>query len=506
MRRRAPTESGDEADGEYELFAATRDVSDRYAAQQQLEQLALRDGLTGLANRALLSDRLTTAIERLERRGGAVAVYLIDLDHFKAINDTFGHAGGDAVIVEAGRRLIRASRAGDTVARLGGDELILVAEVAGTGRGRGARAAGCSTSCASPTRPGRHGLHGIGRACAGPRLPLRSRRFAPAGRRRAVCREAGRARPGRGLRRCSAAPAGSPPRGRAAGTHRARRRSACGCNYQPLADLETGAVVGAEALARLDSPDGLPVSPDIFIGVAEETGLIAELDRWVISARHQARSASCRQSVARSGLRSSRSTSRRAPWRRRISHRGWPRTLDGGASWTARGLSLELTERTLLVAGETVERTLAALAEWVSASDGSERPRAAGMESQDACRRVRQGRQEGPSVGRSRPRGPRPRRPSVLPAGRPGRLNRRHSRPGQEGDRRRLRRPDDSLPLRPHVDRQVLPEDAGVQPAAPGRRGRIGVQSLFSVSPGRGRAVRDRAKSREGRPHSGSAA
>ena len=118
INRADPDDPDDEDVIEYELFAATRDVSDRYAAQQQLEQLALRDGLTGLANRALLSDRLTTAIERLERRGGAVAVYLIDLDHFKAINDTFGHAGGDAVIVEAGRRLVRASRAGDTVARL----------------------------------------------------------------------------------------------------------------------------------------------------------------------------------------------------------------------------------------------------------------------------------------------------------------------------------------------------------------------------------------------------
>ncbi len=345
--------------GPYELFAATRDVSDRYAAQQQLEQLALRDGLTGLANRALLSDRLTTAIERLERRGGAVAVYLIDLDHFKAINDTFGHAGGDAVIVEAGRRLTRASRAGDTIARLGGDELILVAEVAGRDE---AEALG-SRLLKQLRKPYPYPVGTVCTASVGLAL-ARDYRCDPdallqradvalyaakqAGRNRvevfagAVQRRLGRRRAVEQLVRTALAD------------------DLLRLNYQPLADLETGDVVGAEALARLDSPDGLPVAPDIFIGVAEETGLIAELDRWVI-----------RRVIGEiRGL--PPEVAQRAPV---FSVNVSARTLAAPdfAAWlaqelTAQGLdgarlSLELTERTLLVAGETVERTLACLAD-----------------------------------------------------------------------------------------------------------------------------------------------
>ncbi len=217
-----PHRAGDDPGRSYELFAATRDVSERYAAQQQLEQLALRDGLTGLANRALLTDRLTTAIERLERRGGAVAVYLIDLDHFKAINDTYGHAGGDAVIVEAGRRLIRASRAGDTVARLGGDELILVAEVAGRGEAEALGARAARSAAQALPGAGRIGVHRIGRAGAGPRLSLRSGQPAPARRCRAVRGQASGPRPGGGVRRSRAAPPGPAARGRAAGAEGAR--------------------------------------------------------------------------------------------------------------------------------------------------------------------------------------------------------------------------------------------------------------------------------------------
>jgi diguanylate cyclase (GGDEF)-like protein/PAS domain S-box-containing protein len=350
---------GDTSGAGYELFAATRDVSERYAAQQQLEQLALRDGLTGLANRALLTDRLTTAIERLERRGGAVAVYLIDLDHFKAINDTFGHAGGDAVIVEAGRRLIRTSRAGDTVARLGGDELILVAEVAGRGE---AEALGErlleQLRKPYPDPVGRACTSSIGLALA------RDYRCDPDGLlQRAdvalyAAKQAGRDRvevfAGATARRL----------GRRRAVEQQVRTALAGdglaLHYQALADLESGTVVAAEALARLDSPDGLPIAPDIFIGVAEETGLIEELDRWVIARvikqiRDLRDSGGGRPPVFSVNV-SARTLA--AP-----EFAGWlsdtlvAADLDGG------GLSLELTERTLLVAGETVERTLASLAE-----------------------------------------------------------------------------------------------------------------------------------------------
>ncbi len=351
--------AGDRPGAAYELFAATRDVSERYAAQQQLEQLALRDGLTGLANRALLTDRLTTAIERLERRGGAVAVYLIDLDHFKAINDTFGHAGGDAVIVEAGRRLIRASRAGDTVARLGGDELILVAEVAGRGE---AEALGARL-LEHLRKPYPEPVGSVCTASVGLAL-ARDYRCDPDGLlQRAdvalyAAKQAGRDRvevfAGAVKRRL----------GRRRAVEQQVRMALAddglALHYQALADLESGTVVGAEALARLDSPDGLPIAPDIFIGVAEETGLIAELDRWVISQVvkqiQELRSSGTGRCPVFSVNVSARTLAAPefAPWLRETLDAAG---LDGG------GLSLELTERTLLVAGETVERTLASLAE-----------------------------------------------------------------------------------------------------------------------------------------------
>ena len=346
--------------GERELFATTRDVSERYAAQQRLERLALRDGLTGLANRALLMDRLRTALERLDRRGGAVAAFLIDLDHFKTINDTFGHACGDAVIVEAGRRLVCASRAGDTVARLGGDELIVIAEVsdrreaeaiggrlldqlrlphaepvgAGVGASVGlALTSDCHDDPDSLLQRADVALYAAKQGGRG-RLEV----FAGAvkrrlGRRRAVEQQVRHALAGAGLT----------------------------LHYQAVADLATGDVVAAEALARLNGPEGLPIAPEVFIGVAEETGLIADLDRWVIAG------------VIDEMLRLRRRGSGRCPI---FSVNVSARTLasPGFGDWLAdllderglesgAGLLLELTERTLLVAGETVARTLASLAE-----------------------------------------------------------------------------------------------------------------------------------------------
>jgi len=89
---------------------------------------ALHDPLTGLANRTLLRDRLEHALVRFEREGSATGVLFIDLDNFKQINDEYGHATGDVVLVELGQRLRTAVRPGDTIARLGGDEFVVVCE------------------------------------------------------------------------------------------------------------------------------------------------------------------------------------------------------------------------------------------------------------------------------------------------------------------------------------------------------------------------------------------
>jgi diguanylate cyclase (GGDEF)-like protein len=93
-----------------------------------LKQQAHYDALTGLPNRKLLSDRLALAIERAKRSSGCFALLMIDLDGFKMINDTYGHAAGDTVLIAVARRLTAALRASDTVARLGGDEFVAILE------------------------------------------------------------------------------------------------------------------------------------------------------------------------------------------------------------------------------------------------------------------------------------------------------------------------------------------------------------------------------------------
>ena len=107
-------------------FGIARNVTELVEAEQALARQALHDPLTDLANRVALMDRLGQSILELERQPSALAVLFIDLDRFKQINDSFGHDAGDHVLAEAGRRLTRLARRGDTVARLGGDEFVVL--------------------------------------------------------------------------------------------------------------------------------------------------------------------------------------------------------------------------------------------------------------------------------------------------------------------------------------------------------------------------------------------
>jgi diguanylate cyclase (GGDEF)-like protein len=107
-----------------ELEGLRREIAD-------LRQGATHDHLTGLPNRRLLEDRLTQALARLERDAQPLTVFYLDLDRFKAVNDLFGHAVGDQVLIETGRRLRAVLRPADTAARVGGDEFVLVCESMG---------------------------------------------------------------------------------------------------------------------------------------------------------------------------------------------------------------------------------------------------------------------------------------------------------------------------------------------------------------------------------------
>jgi len=110
------------------------DITQRKVDEKQIEKLAFYDILTGLPNRALLLDRLNQAMARMSRANGKVAVFFIDLDRFKNINDTLGHASGDLLLVEVSQRLFGTLRSSDTIARLGGDEFVMVISCAGEDR------------------------------------------------------------------------------------------------------------------------------------------------------------------------------------------------------------------------------------------------------------------------------------------------------------------------------------------------------------------------------------
>jgi diguanylate cyclase (GGDEF)-like protein len=115
-------------DGHPARLVLLRDVTARHRLEVQLARRATHDALTGLPNRVLLEDRLAQALARARRATHPVAVFFVDLDRFKAVNDTFGHATGDQVLVEAAHRIQASIRPGDTAARVGGDEFVLVCE------------------------------------------------------------------------------------------------------------------------------------------------------------------------------------------------------------------------------------------------------------------------------------------------------------------------------------------------------------------------------------------
>jgi diguanylate cyclase (GGDEF)-like protein/PAS domain S-box-containing protein len=117
-----------EWDGRPCLLALLRDVTDRHRVEAEMARRSTHDHLTGLPNRFLLEDRLERVLAGLGRRQDSLAVFVVDLDDFKEVNDRFGHLAGDAVLVEVAARIKRALRDVDTAARLGGDEFVLVCE------------------------------------------------------------------------------------------------------------------------------------------------------------------------------------------------------------------------------------------------------------------------------------------------------------------------------------------------------------------------------------------
>ena len=259
------------------------DVTDQKQLEMQLERHAFYDLLTGLPNRALLLDRLRQSLSRIEREAKLVGVLFIDLDGFKIINDTLGHAAGDHVLREVAQRITSCLRTGDTAGRLGGDEFVVVVESIDDPRVIVQIADRIISRIRQPVSIGEQE---VVVSCS---VGIRTSR-------------AGEASPEDLLRDADIAMYWAKNRGRSQAVvfdpamlaHRWNRlgleaelRAAIkdeqlAIYYQPIVSLASSRITGFEALLRWIHPERGEILPDEFLHVAEESDLIIPIDRWML--------------------------------------------------------------------------------------------------------------------------------------------------------------------------------------------------------------------------------
>jgi diguanylate cyclase (GGDEF)-like protein len=266
-----------------QVVLTASDVTARKTAEELLVRQAHYDTLTGLPNRVLAIDRLAQAMSRADRGSTHVGVVILDLVNFKAVNDTWGHGAGDMLLVEAGARLSAVMRKSDTVGRLEGDEFLLVLPDIDSDEAVDRVVEKALQALRRPTAIAGHEvfLSALAGVCS---YPADGATTADLLKNADTALYSAKRDGHSGARRFHRAMTDS-LRLRTMIETRLQRALSAGelsLHYQPLFDLRQGRITGAEALLRWNPTDMDPVGPQHFIPVAEATGLIVDIGRWVL--------------------------------------------------------------------------------------------------------------------------------------------------------------------------------------------------------------------------------